>query len=219
MKSVRPFKTTWFLLVSLVIVGFGLSLPACTPLPRAESAREPSRTQDTAGHDLELGLAAFRRGDYPEAQHYFEGVSKHAVDEDVRRKALYGLACTRLVVARTADDYKAAMNLWQLWNQLAPPEMIDEDPRMITLLLPRLYPTELNLISSAPQDVSSSGSKNSSTPLVKVVKDKECERQLRENDREVQRLKRQIKTLRLQIEALEAIHRKIQEKKKEVSSP
>jgi hypothetical protein len=102
---------------------------------------------------------------------------------------------------------------------MAPPALVDEDPRMVSRLLPRLNPTELTKSSPTSELAPPGSSRSSTTPAVRVIKDKECEKQLRESDRELQRLKRQIRTLRLQIEALEAIHRKIQEKKKEVSSP
>jgi len=219
MKAVHHLKATRFLWFWLVIIWCGLNLSACAHIPGVQPARELSQNHESVWHDWEEGLAAFQRGDYQGAQRYFEVVSKRALNEDLRRKGLYGLVCTRLLVAQTADDYNAALNLWELWIRLAPPELVDEDPRMIALLLPRLYPTELTNISPVPRVVLPSSSRSSDTPVVKVVKNKECEKQLRESDREVQRLKRQIRTLRLQTEALEAIHRKIQEKKKEVSSP
>jgi hypothetical protein len=219
MKAVHHSKATCFLWFWLVIIWCGLTLSACAHIPGDQPARDQSQNHESVWHDWEEGMAAFQRGDYQGAQRYFEVVSKRALNEDLRRKGLYGLVCTRLLMAQTADDYNAALNLWGLWIRLAPSELVDEDPRMLALLLPRLYPTELTNMSLVPQVVLPSSLRSSDAPVVKVVKNKECEKQLRESDREVQRLKRQIRTLRLQIEALEAIHRKIQEKKKEVSSP
>ena len=219
MKTGLHLRATWFGWTWLVMICCGLSLSACVHIPEVQPAKESTLNHDAAWNAWEEGLAAFQRGDYRTAQKYFEGVSKRALDETLRRKGLYGLACTRLVVAQTPDEYNAALNLWELWNQMAPPELVGEDPRMVAQLLPRLYPTELTKISPASEVPPPGSSRSSATPAVRVVKDKECEKQLRESERELQRLKRQIRTLRLQIEALEAIHRKIQEKKKEVSSP
>ncbi len=54
---------------------------------------------------------------------------------------------------------------------------------------------------------------------VRTVKDKECAKTLRARDKEIQALRRQVWVLRHQIEALEAIHREIQQKKELVSPP
>ncbi len=99
-------------------------------LAHAEGAicLEPGQNQDAVWPAYEEGLTAFQQGDYEKAQRCFEGVSKRAVSEGLRRKGLYGLACTRLLVAQTAEDYQAALHLWGLWNQLASPELGDEDP-------------------------------------------------------------------------------------------
>jgi hypothetical protein len=219
MKVVKRWIEDGSCWVLPLIVWCGFFLLACSPMPKAQSAMEPHQNHDAVWPAYEEGLTAFQRGDYERAQRCFEGVSKHAVSEGLRRKGLYGLACTRLLVAQTAEEYQAALHLWGLWNQLGSPELGEEDPRMIALILPRLYPTELTRISATSQLAPQNPSKIGNTQAVKVVKDRECEKQLRESDREVQRLKRQIRTLRLQIEALETIHRRIQEKKKEVSPP
>jgi hypothetical protein len=219
MKTKLHLRATWFVWTWLLMIGCGLSLSACVHLPEVQPGQESTLNHDAAWNAWEEGWAAFQRGDYRAAQKHFEEVSKRALNETLRRKGLYGLACTRLVAAQTSEEYNAALNLWELWIQMVPPELVDEDPRMVSQLLPRLYPTELTKISPKSEVAPPGSSRSSISQGVRVIKDKECEKQLRESDRELQRLKRQIRTLRLQIEALEAIHRKIQEKKKEVSSP
>ena len=219
MKTKLHLREACFAWTWLVMICCGLSLSACVHLPEVQPAKESNLNQDAAWNAWEEGLAAFQRGDYRSAQKHFEAVSTRALNATLRRKGLYGLVCTRLVVAQTPEEYNAALNLWELWVQMAPSELVEEDPRMVAQLLPRLYPTELTKISPAAEVAPPGSSRGSNTPAVRIIKDKECEKQLRESDRELQRLKRQIRTLRLQIEALEAIHRKIQEKKKEVSSP
>ena len=219
MKTKLRLRATGFAWTWLVMICCGLTLSACVHIPEVQPAKESTLNHDAAWNAWEEGFAAFQRGDYQTAQKYFEEVSKRARNETLRRKGLYGLACTRLVVAQTPDEYNAALNLWELWVQMASPELVCEDPGMVSQLLPRLYPTELTKISPTSEVAPPSASRSGTTPTVRLIKDKECEKQLRESDRELQRLKRQIRTLRLQIEALEAIHRKIQEKKKEVSSP
>jgi hypothetical protein len=202
-----------------VVIWCGLFPAACTTVQRTQSKLELGQNEDAARRDWQEGMAAFQQGDYEKAQRCFETVGKREASEGLRRKALYSLACTRLLLAQTAEDYQAALRLWELWNQLSPAQLREEDPRMMALLLPRLYSADLTKTPPASHSVSQPLSKTGNTQAVRVVKDRECERQLRESDQEVQRLKRQIRTLRLQIETLEAIHRKIQEKKKEVSTP
>ena len=202
-----------------VIILWSFFPSACTTVPRARSGLESSQNEDLARRDWQVGMAAFQQGDYAKAEWYFDMVSKRDVSEGLRRKALYSLACTRLLMAQTPEDYQAALYLWELWNQMTPEQLRDEDPRMMALLLQRLYRADLTKTSPTDQLAPHPPSKTGDAQAVRVVRDRECEKQLRESDQEVQRLRRQIRTLRLQIETLESIHRKIQEKKKEVSTP
>jgi hypothetical protein len=201
--------------VALAVVG----ILGCTSLPRANTAGEQPRVRDVGAPFWEEGVAALQRGDYREAASVFETLSKSAATPEHRRRALYALACTRLATAQTPDELNAALNLWNLWSQTAAAAITDEDPRLMAPLLPRLMPSAQ--ASLTPRQVAPPGKsdKAGAAPTIKVVKDKECEKLYRDSDREVQRLKRQLKTLRHQIEALESIHRTIQEKKKEVSAP
>jgi hypothetical protein len=203
--------------LALALVG----ILGCTSLPAAKTAGEqPKAKASDVGSPLwEEGVSALQRGDYQEAARVFETLSKSTAIPERRHRALYALACTRLLTAQNPDEFNAALNLWNLWSHTAPAEITGEDPRLMTALLPRLMPSaQANL---TPQQLAPPGKsdKTNAAPTVKVIKDKECEKLYQESDREVQRLKRQIKTLRHQIEALESIHRTIQEKKKEVSTP
>jgi len=202
-----------------VIILWSFFPSACTTVPRAKTGLEPSQNEDIARRDWQVGVAAFQQRDYAKAEWCFDMVSKRDVSEGLRRKALYSLACTRLLLAQTPDEFQAALHLWELWNQLTPEQLREEDPRMMALLLPRLHSAALSKTSPNGQLVPHPLSKSGDAQAVRVVKDRECEKQLRESDQEVQRLRRQIRTLRLQIETLESIHHKIQEKKKEVSTP
>jgi hypothetical protein len=202
-----------------VVIWCGFFPAGCTTVQKTQSSLELGHSEDAARRDWQEGMAVFQQGDYVKAQRCFEMVSEREVSEGLRRKALYSLACTRLLLAQTAEDYQAALQFWELWNQLTPAQLGEEDPRMMALLLPRLYSADLTKTSPASQSVSQPLSKTGNAQTVRVVRDRECEKQLRESDQEVQRLRRQIRTLRLQIETLESIHRKIQEKKKEVSTP
>jgi hypothetical protein len=196
----------------------GMALAACTP---SWSVTPRTTTPSVAAYedDWHEGLRAFAEQDYPGAAAIFAHLRNHAGDEPTRRAALYAMACTRLIQAEKPADYRSALALWDEWCLQAREACSIEDPRMLTPLLEHLL-SSFN--GSLPADASSgdvAGVKGASPTPVKVVRDRECQKQLQEDEREIQRLRGQIKTLKQQIEALEAIHRKIQEKKKEVSSP
>jgi hypothetical protein len=178
----------------------------------------------------EDGMRAYDRRDYTMARRAFEALSKSAATEDMRLTALYALAATRLTMAQDPADYKAGMDILELWSQVSPKGMYDEDPRMLLPLLQRTVPP-----ASSPQPTQTGQSangttkgpkggefrKNPSKDVVKTVKakDKEYESILRDREKEIKGLKHQVWMLRQQMEALETIHREIQEKKEQVSHP
>ncbi|MGD9506884.1 MAG: hypothetical protein AB7W37_18430, partial [Syntrophobacteraceae bacterium] len=85
-------------------------------------------------------MRAFNSGDYITAGVIFESLSKSAVTEDMRLTALYALAAVRLNMARNQVEFKAGLDLLELWSQLSPTGIYDEDPRMLLPLLQRLAP-------------------------------------------------------------------------------
>jgi hypothetical protein len=223
MKRVHSHRETFFGWTALWLVIMFVTATGCGSLPKAAPAGEQVQSlgPESGSASWAEGLSAFEREDYQEATKIFGALSKNATTGELRRKALYALACTRLMMAQNRDDFNAAWNLLELWSQTAPVNLNDEDPRMLTPVLSRFAPTTRPAVAPFQSAVQPSGvpNKAASISAIKVVKDKECEKQLRESDKEVQRLKKQIKTLRHQLEALETIHRNIQEKKKEVSNP
>ncbi len=207
-------------MISLVIFG-------CGSIQKARQALVPEDDQRLSEAELRVwreGLEDFRSGNYTKAMAVFEFLSETAEDNELCRKAVYALACTRLILAQTPDELNEAMALWDCWSRQAPPEAKAEDPRMIEpfldrLVLPQVAEPSLHKIS-----------KPKKKPIFKIdlvnrdllvyknlleTKAREFERtkaRLEQREREVRRLKQQIETL-------EAIHLKFQEKQKEVSSP
>jgi hypothetical protein len=223
MKRVHSHREIFIGWTALWLVVMLVAITGCGSLPKAAPAGGQVQSPGPASESPSWaeGLLAFEREDYQEAANIFGALSKSATTGELRRKALYALACTRLMMAQNRDEIDVAWNLLELWSQTAPVEMNDEDPRMLTPVLSRFAPPPMSAVAPLQPAVPppSMPNKAASISAIKVVKDKECERQLRESDKEVQRLKKQIKTLRHQFEALETIHRRIQEKKKEVSNP
>jgi hypothetical protein len=168
----------------------------------------------------EEGARAFEGGDYLKAQEIFEAMEREAGTEDLRRKARYGLACIRLILAKDAAGFRKAMALWDEWRQSMPAEMFPEDPRMLAPLLRRVPPPLRGAGSATP----GKGKAGEPGPVQKALQDKEEEIRLRQEDiqtkeEEIQTKENEILRLREQLEALEAIHRSIGEKKKGVSPP
>lgn len=179
---------------------------------------------------MDRGLEAFQTGDYRKARKIFEKMS-FSSEPLVSRQALYGLSCTRLVLADTPRQYAAALAQWQSWSRRAPLKYDIEDPRLLTPLLGRLAPpagTKSQPVEKKPP--------TNKPDTVSLKRYKICEGKMRELKDRIEglesqkkllsyyvdytaRLEREIWNLKHKISSLEAIDKKILEKKKEISSP
>jgi len=88
-----------------------------------------------------LAVDSYLAGQYEKSASIFQRLSGTTVDPVLARKAYYGLACSRLVVARTPEELHDGLTLWNTWVQMTPEGLPSEDPRLITPLLPRLSPS------------------------------------------------------------------------------
>jgi len=139
--------------------------------------------------------AAYAGGDYRRAAELFDALGKDASDPVLARRAAYGLACSLLMSAETREEYKGALGKWNQWAAMAPVDGTREDPRMLGPLLQILRQPGDGREAPRPSKA-----------------DADCAKRLADKDKEVRLLNNQIK-------ALEKIHREIQERKKEISSP
>jgi hypothetical protein len=168
------------------------------------------------------GVEASESGAYEKAVPLFESLSRNGSTEELRLRALYALACSRLAAAKSQEEINSAMGLLERWSQSAPVSSHDEDSRLMMAALRRLVLSLENSQSVGPRAVSPTIGKPLQPPqkeTIKVVRDRECEVLLRSKDRDIQSLRHQIGVLKHQIEALEKIHREIQQKKEQVSPP
>jgi hypothetical protein len=163
-------------------------------------------------------MHAFRKRDYEKAMAVFEALSETAENSTLSRRALYALASTRLILAHTPDEFSEALGLWDCLSQQVLTEIDGEDPRMVTPFLERLAPPSIPDAGFTKVNKSERSSAGGNLIVFKNLlqaKDKELERmKARLDGRE-----KEVKRLKTQIESLEAIHRKFQERKQEVSSP
>lgn len=203
------------LLVLIFIAGTGAA--GCA----AASAMQPAAVQ--ASHDeaalktWEEGLRAFKEKDYSRAAMLFEVLAERSGDEELSRRALYGQAVARLIMARTPEEFKGAEALWESWGKRAPADLGSEDPRMLSPLLENLTPP------GTPEVVSPKVEK---PPKPVVINGGANKGALEMKEKEIERIKtrldakeKEVRRLRQQIDSLEKIHLKYQEKKQGVSSP
>lgn len=173
----------------------------------------PVHFQESGSQYYDDGMKAFQGGDYGKALKLFETLSKEVKNETLRHNSLYALTCIRLIRAKDADQFNNAMISWEDWSHLVPIKMDTEDPRMLEPLLESV--ASLHLRADCKEKKKGKAVNDEVSKKLLHVKEKKIEELLKSLDRK----KNQIEELTHQIEALETIHREIQKKKKEVSSP
>jgi len=175
-----------------------LTVAACTTSGiHGQKPEENALLEATAcdGTRLKDAVTAFRAQDYATAHDLFERLSHEAQDRALRRQALFGLACVRLVQAQSPEEMKRALNTWSIWEEQSPPMVSCEDPRLLTPVLQRLV-----ALMEKPVRVIGRTAKPPAAPA-------EWAKTVEEKDREIQELKERLR-------ALEAIHRELEEKKR-----
>jgi hypothetical protein len=92
-------------------------------------------TQYPRGDEHQLMLAeanaAFQNKAYFKAEELFRKLNGEAYHHDIGRIALYGLACTRFVLAENDHELNQAFDLWYSWSQIPSENISAEDPRMM----------------------------------------------------------------------------------------
>lgn len=217
--SMAPPKLPIVLLLTAMILGCSSTTPKPLVVEEKPAISNP---------DWEMwkeGIQEFEKEDYNEAMVIFEYLSEHAHNKSLAAKAVFALACTRLIVAQFPEEFEEGLRLWECWAREQPIDPEDEDPRMLTPFLERLS-IPVGTEPAARKPVAKS-KKRGPTKIEVANKDlAHYKNLLEEKEKESQRLKarleardKEVRRLRQQIESLEAIHLKFQEKKKEVSSP
>jgi len=196
-------------------------------MPNVRFIREESDNKANTSSDLQSwgeGMEAFQQRDYDKAARVFDFLNKNAESADLRLRALYALACTRLVLAGTVDEINGAMAIWDSWARLSLPITNGEDPRMLMPFLERTVQYD-----NSKSDFSKALNSSEKVIYKNITASKDLtacksllqtrERELEHNKLKLQAKEKEVRQLKSQIDSLEAIHLKIQEKKKEISSP
>ncbi|MDP3427627.1 MAG: hypothetical protein Q8S17_09660 [Humidesulfovibrio sp.] len=188
-----------------------LGLAGCSYFtPRLGEGQPPQsqRTDYVLAADYALAVDSYLAGQYEKAASIFQRLAGEEASPVLARKAYFGLACARLAMAKTPEDLREGLSIWNTWVQITPESLVSEDPRLITPLLPRL----------------AASSSQSSPPL---LSDSEIDRELARSKRLagcqeesgktkdlLRRKTAEAEALRSQLNALERLHQEISHKKK-----
>jgi len=178
----------------LAALGLVIALAfGCSAL-KTEEAKHIKETREW--QTLKNGYEAFEQKDYEKAAHIFNALYQRGKAGRMGRRALYGLACSRLIMAADAQQYNDALALWDQWAGPMAKNLDVEDPRMLTPLLVRL--------------------KASFRKKAHIEKKDDKIQALNEK---MEAMREKIDRLTHQLKELEAIDQKIEQKKKAISSP
>jgi hypothetical protein len=225
MNGMRMMKSVLSISAVMAVFTGVMTVQCCTFIQtRRVITQETKKCHDDFAA-LERADKAFQKKNYRKAMDYYQHL-RYAGDKLVRRRALYGLAVTRLILAENADEYNDALILWNSWSRLAPTEMNDEDPRMVGPLL-RSFASQMiarkksEKASPPKEKLTVLGSAQSGQKEIRHLKErlKVLEAENLTLKRQKEMMGKEIRTLKNQIVSFEAIDQKMQEKKKEISSP
>jgi len=121
-------------LPSLLLIGYFLLMTGCGSRLAQHSPWWGKNPGKELQANLDGGNRLFREGDYSAAAAIFQNL-RETGDQDVLRPALYGLACSRLMLADSRQEYLEAVEILELWQRISPPSLKNEDPRMLLLFL------------------------------------------------------------------------------------
>jgi hypothetical protein len=211
-----------YLLICLAVILCGGCRFAWPP-QKQDAVSQPS---PTALKRYRQAVAAYQAEEYAVADKRFTDLRKRNMDKGLDRMALYGLACTRLMLAETPKDYQKALALWENWVQLTQEDYHRESPMLLDPLI-----REKMLFSNIPLTSMGNGEidpepKVAQWMLINAanelgrVKSKlaATEQTALKRKKRIGALEKEIAELQRQIKALETIDQKIQKKKSAIPS-
>jgi DNA repair exonuclease SbcCD ATPase subunit len=137
--------------------------------------------------ELEEGNRLFADGDYESAETVFQNLQR-SENPVVIRQALFGLACSRFMLAEDRQEYIDAIEVLELWQRISSTGLKREDPRMLLAVFPKALPS----VSGGGLQDASPGKEHF---LVRVL---DYEKEMDDLEQRVVGLKRQIKELERQ---------------------
>jgi len=187
----------------MLVLVLGLAGCSCFA-PHLGEGQQP---QDSRA-DYVLAVDSYLAGQYEKAASIFQRLSGDVSAPVLARKAYFGLACARLAMAKTPEDLREGLTIWNTWVQMTPESLASEDPRLITPLLPRL----------------AASSSQAAPPMLSEVEiDRElarsqrlagCQEETGKTKDLLRKKTAEAEALRSQLNALERLHQEISHKKK-----
>ncbi len=191
-----------------------------------QPAKVESHPSPAAIDQYRQAMTSYQTGDYELAAKRFAAIREQTPDSDFARMALYALACSRIMVAQTPEEYHMALLLWQRWTESAPDDFESENPVLLNPLMKKkmifsnipLTPDEAGEIEPGPA-VPRWLLIQTKQELERLQKQLEkTERTLKKRQDKIKALQKEIGGLKHQIKALETIDQKIQKKKDAIPS-
>jgi hypothetical protein len=158
--------------------------------------------------DYVLAVDSYLAGQYEKATSIFQRLSGDISAPVLARKSYFGLACARLATAKTPEDLRAGLSLWNTWVQMTPDSLNSEDPRLLTPLLPRLAASNSQLGSPLLSEL------EIDRELARSQRLAGCQEESGKTKDLLRRKTAEAEALRSQLNALERLHQEISHKKK-----
>jgi flagellar motility protein MotE (MotC chaperone) len=168
-------------------------------------------------------VSAYNAKEYEKSAQRFESLRQQTTSALMARKALYGLACSRLMAAESPEAYREAIALWERWIKAAPQR---QDSENAALLAPVIR--EKMIFSYLPAAPDKSDAERPMPAWFLALINQEVQRlqkQLDEagkgidtRDKKIKTLEKEISRLNEQINAFETIDQKIQKRKHAIPS-
>ncbi len=124
-STIKPIMTR-FLRAGLIV---------CLVMGCSCARRDQAPAPDLAGQDQANAELRFMKGDFDNALLEFEKIYATAPGAEDRNRALYGLACTRMMVARTGEQLAQAIANLQKWDEEKGSSPFSENRRLLVSAL------------------------------------------------------------------------------------
>ena len=155
-----------------------------------------------AEHTQAFAEQFFLNGDFENALLEYEQIYDTALSPEVRNHALYGLACTQMMLARTDDQLVEAISNLQKWDAIKGSAPFGENRQLLVLSLKQQGELiqERNKALTERENLQKSLIADQQIKIAKMTSN-------------MDKLQNQIKKLRNQIEEIEAIDENVQKQK------
>ncbi len=215
---VLKFPQYRILLLACPVLVFIFLFAACAWAAGEKVPDPASFRREVEQQAWDEAMKAFDAGDYARARITFDVLSDSSESLEMRRKALFALAASKLMLAQTPEEYADAVSIWERWSSQIT-SLEGEDPRMVTPFLRRFDPAAQSAAKNNKAPENRKVQKNSAAldSFKGLLQNKEKEVEVLRSKLDMR--EREIRRLRHQLESLDEIHRKYQEKKQEASTP